>query len=86
VFAAKDRVGSIPDRIRAVRDKDFKYIHNYHPEMPYLPGNRYSLLTHPSLAALLILGERGELNSDQQPFVAKQKEVEELYDLRNDPY
>jgi len=86
VYAAKDRVGSFPDRIRAVRDTRYKYIRNYRPEMPYLPGNRYSLLMHPSLAALLMLGERGELNAAQQPFAAKRKPVEELYDLQNDPW
>lgn len=84
VFAAKDRVDQGADRIRAVRDEHFKYIRNYHPERPYLPANAYSLQTHPSLAALLVLGARGELNAVQQPFVAQRRPAEELYDLRND--
>ncbi|MBD3321960.1 MAG: sulfatase-like hydrolase/transferase, partial [Chitinivibrionales bacterium] len=36
VFAARDRRDEAYDRVRAVRDKRFKYIRNYHPEQPYL--------------------------------------------------
>jgi N-sulfoglucosamine sulfohydrolase len=34
VYAAKDRMDEIPDRQRAIRDRRFKYIRNYHPEEP----------------------------------------------------
>ena len=35
VFAARDRMDETFDRIRAVRDKRFKYIRNFYPELPY---------------------------------------------------
>jgi len=34
IYAAKDRMIEVEDRQRAVRDKRFKYIRNYHPENP----------------------------------------------------
>ena len=35
IFAARDRMDETYDRIRAVRDKQFKYIRNFAPELPY---------------------------------------------------
>ena len=35
VFAARDRMDRVPDRVRAVRDARFKYIRNYMPELAY---------------------------------------------------
>lgn len=32
VFAARDRMDNEYDRVRAVRDENFRYIYNYHPE------------------------------------------------------
>ena len=86
VFAAKDRIGSVPDRVRGLRTKDFKYLRNFRPEIPYLPINRYSLLTHPSLSALLMLHQRGELDPKLTPLVLDKRPEEELYDLLNDPF
>jgi len=86
VFAAKDRIGSVSDRVRGLRTKEFKYLRNFKPEIPYLPINRYSLLTHPSLSALIMVHQRGDLDPMLTPLVLDRRPEEELYDLRNDPY
>ena len=36
VYASRDRHDTAYDMVRAVRDKRFKYMCNYHPELPYL--------------------------------------------------
>src|SRR6185503_10117384 len=42
VFAARDRMDETFDRIRAVRDKQFEYIRNSHPELPYSQSIPYN--------------------------------------------
>jgi uncharacterized sulfatase len=86
VFAAKDRLGTVSDRVRCVRTTRYKYVRNFFPEKPYLPANRYSLMMHPSLAALLVLAEQGKLTRNQAPFAANSRPAEELYDLKADPH
>ena len=35
VFAGRDRMDQVPDRVRAVRDQRYKYVRNYRSELPY---------------------------------------------------
>ena len=35
MFAARDRMDETYDRIRTVRDERYRYVRNYHPELPY---------------------------------------------------
>jgi arylsulfatase A-like enzyme len=86
VFAARDKMDNTHDAMRAIRSKDFKYIHNLMPERPYAQFNDYKERQYPTLAILNAMHLRGELNSAQDAFMAARKPVEELYDLRNDPY
>ncbi|MEM1443592.1 MAG: sulfatase [Verrucomicrobiota bacterium] len=82
VFAARDRCGDAPDRIRAVRTKDFKYLRNYHPEIPYMQHSGYKRAGYPVDTVMRVLHARGEWTS---PFMAETRPEEELYDLRSDP-
>ncbi len=82
-FAARDRCGDAPDRIRSVRTRDFKYIRNFHPEIPYLQHSGYKKLAYPVLALMKVMHEQGRWNS---PFMADTRPAEELYDLHADPY
>ena len=41
VVAARDRGDETFHRMRAVRTKNFKYIRNYYPEIPYSQTNQY---------------------------------------------
>lgn len=85
VFAAEDRNDEAPDRIRAVRDRRFKYIRNYQPETPY--GQpivfRDALGT---MKEIVRLYDAGLLVPPADWFYRATKPVEELYDMVDDPY
>lgn len=85
IFAARDRMDETYDRIRAVRDARFKYIRNFHPELPYAQRIDYMELM-PTMRAWRELRARGSLNGPQKLFFAKTKPPEELYDLDADPH
>lgn len=86
IFAVKDRIGAVSDRVRCVRTVKYKYLRNFFPDQPYLPIARYSLMEDLSVPAMLVLAERGKLNRNQKPFLAKTRPKEELYDLKTDPH
>ena len=85
IHAAADRFDEVTDAIRAVRDKQFKYIRNYKPDQGYyLPlGYREQI---PTMKELLRLRDEGKLNEAQKQWFRKSKPVEELFDCENDPY
>ena len=85
VFAARDRCDETVDRIRAVRDKRYKYIRNYYPDRPYMQLNRYKEVSYPIWRQLLRLEKQGKLSADQNPFLARSRPEEELYDTEADP-
>jgi len=86
IFAARDKMDSTYDAMRAIRSKEFKLIHNLMPERPYCQYNRYKENMYPVLALLNVMNLKGELNKNQQAFMANHKPEFELYDLINDPY
>lgn len=85
VFAARDRCDETVDRIRAVRDKRYKYIRNYYPDRPYMQLNRYKETSYPIWRQLLRLRKAGELDAADYPFLAQTRPPEELYDTLEDP-
>jgi N-sulfoglucosamine sulfohydrolase len=85
IFAARDRMDETFDRIRAVRSKDYKYIRNFHPELPYAQRITYAE-EMPSLQAWRRAHEAGKLSGPQRVFFAPAKPREELYDIRTDPH
>ncbi len=86
VFAARDRCGEAFDRMRSVRNKRYKYIRNYFPEVPYNQWSSYKHLEYPGLISMEKLYQEGKLNSDQAKYFSESKPVEELYDLEKDPH
>jgi N-sulfoglucosamine sulfohydrolase len=84
IFAARDRVDGHYDTRRAVRDKQFKYIRNYHPEIGCYQDVKFrkSLGT---MQALLELKDKNELNQDQLYWFRNKKAEEELYNIIKDP-
>lgn len=84
VYAARDRMDERYDRVRMVRDKQFRYLYNYMPEKPYYQDISYRLQI-PMMKELLQLKEEGKLDSTQMSWFGT-KPVEELYDVENDPY
>lgn len=85
IFAARDRMDAAVDRVRAVRDKRFKYIKNYHPEKPFMQQIDYRLQMD-MMKELIRLHEAGELNEEQELWFRETKPEEELYDTENDPH
>ncbi|TDK46154.1 sulfatase family protein [Algoriphagus formosus] len=85
IYAARDRMDSEYDRVRAVSDGRFKYIRNYMPEKPNYQNIQYRL-QNPLMGHLLDLNEKGLLNENQARWFAQSKPEEELYDTQNDPW
>ncbi len=84
IFAARDRMGPCPDLTRAVRDKRFKYIRNYHPHLPAFQYDSYCM-DIPCWANLWQLHREGRLNPVQNR-IFQPKPPEELYDTQKDPH
>jgi hypothetical protein len=85
IFAARDRFDESYDMVRAVRDQHFKYIRNYHPELPYLLWIPFRN-RHPIMQEMWRMHMAGELNEVQSLMFQTNRPVEELYDTRTDPY
>jgi arylsulfatase A-like enzyme len=83
IYAARDRMDSEYDRVRAVRDMRFKYIRNFRPELPLYQNIEYRL-NMDMMRQLLRLRDEGKLDSVQMKWFVSHKPKEELYDTRND--
>jgi len=85
VYATRDRYDESYDMVRAVRDKRFKYIRNYRPDLPYLLWIPYRN-RHPILQEMWRLYLEGKLEGPQLLMFRSRRPVEELYDTQSDPY
>lgn len=85
VFSCRDRMDEVPDRIRSVRGERFRYVRNFHPELPYMQWLNY-LDEMPIQKDWRRLAFEGKLNPTQMLFWSRTKPKEELYDLDADPY
>ncbi|MFW5845271.1 MAG: sulfatase [Planctomycetota bacterium] len=84
VFASRDRYDESYDMIRAARDRRFKYIRHYHPELPYLQWIPFRN-KHPILQEMWRLHLRDELSGAQR-LMFEPRPAEELYDTEVDPW
>ncbi len=85
IYAARDRMDETLDIIRAVRDKRWKYIRNYRPDLPYSQPIAY-MDEMPTTKEWRRLAGEGRLAGPQALFFAATKPVEELYDTESDPH
>jgi len=85
VYGCRDRMDERVDMIRAVRDKQFKYIRNYMWWQPYAQNINY-MNEMPTMQEWRRLSAEGQLNAAQSLFMAPQKPPEELYDCNADPH
>lgn len=85
VFAARDRMDETFDRIRAVRDKRYKYIRNFFPQLPYAQRIAYNE-ENPTMQVWRRLNTEGKLSGPAKLFFAPTKPKEELYDTQSDPF
>ncbi|MEM7127438.1 MAG: sulfatase-like hydrolase/transferase [Chloroflexota bacterium] len=84
IYAYRDRHDEAYDMVRAVRDKRFKYMRNYHTDQPYLPYIPYHN-THPIVQEMWRLHLAGEL-TETQSIMFQDRPAEELYDTQVDPF
>jgi N-sulfoglucosamine sulfohydrolase len=85
IFASRDLCDITRDKMRCVRDEEFKYIRNYNPEKGY-EVSRYTKKVHPEWTEAKELYEADKLSREQGLMFAKSKPREELYDIKSDPY
>jgi arylsulfatase A-like enzyme len=84
IYAARDRMDTEYDRVRAVSDGRYKYLKNYMPEKPYYQDIEYRL-GQKSMKEILRLRDEGKLNEQQMYWFRKSKPNEELFDTKTDP-
>jgi N-sulfoglucosamine sulfohydrolase len=85
VYGHRDRMDERYDLIRMLRDKRFKYLRNFRPDLPYAQHINY-MDEMPTMQEWRRLAAEGKLNDQQKLFFAPYKPVEELYDTENDPH
>ncbi len=85
VYASRDRYDTAYDRIRAVRDKRYKYIRNDCPLADRLLWIPYRY-RHPIVQELCRLHAAGQLDEVQELFFQQPRPAEELYDTDADPH
>lgn len=85
IFAARDRMDTSIDRMRAVRTKQFKYIRNYLPGVPWMQHNEYKEQNYPTWNLVKNWAKDGRLTKEQALFAAAEKPIEELFDVQADP-
>lgn len=85
IYGARDRMDAQYDRVRAVRDKHFKYLKNYYPEKPFVQEINYRKQM-PMMNVLYEYDSLGKFNELQALWWRDNKPGEELYDTREDPY
>ena len=85
IYGARDRMDERYDIIRAVRGPRYRYVRNFEPLKPY-----YQYMNTPEKGATMkeirIAEESDQLTKAGSLFSAKEKPVEELYDLHRDPH
>ncbi|MGF1585976.1 MAG: sulfatase-like hydrolase/transferase [Bacteroidales bacterium] len=84
-FGARDRADDMFEMSRSVTDGRYFYIRHYMPHLAYIqPGYIFSDVKD-SFRELRHLHKKGDLNEEQAK-LWRPKPVEELYDLKTDPY
>ncbi len=85
LFGGKDRQAEADDTIRTVRDHRLQYIRNFQSWLPY--GQHISYLwQHAGMRDWERLAREGLLEGPAARFFAAVKPVEELYDVKTDPW
>ncbi|MFO1063373.1 MAG: sulfatase [Pirellulales bacterium] len=69
---------------RCVRGPQFKYIRNWHPEVPLTPPA--DAVRSPTFQAMRKLRDEGQLNAAQRRLFDAPQASEQLYDLQADPF
>lgn len=84
VFAGRDRMDANFDYVRIARSKNYHYIRNGFPELPYA-SHQWYMEYEPTFQAMRNLHAHGQLQGDAALFMAEQKPPEEFFDVADDP-
>jgi uncharacterized sulfatase len=85
IYGVRDRMDERYDRIRCVRDKQFHYIRNLEPQLPYAQPIAY-MDQMPTMKEWRRLAAEGKLQGPQKHFFTDKRPEEELYDVAADPH
>ncbi len=89
IFAAKDRLDGVVDRVRSVQVGNMKLIRNFDPGTPYMLGDvkesAYKFRQYPVHTLMKVMNGRGLLTPGQANFLTESRPEFELYDLSTDP-
>lgn len=85
VFLFRGRMDERYDTVRAIRDRQYRYVRNYSPHRPWGQHYSYPFQVMPSMGSWFEAFEAGECNEVQARYW-QPKPSEELYDTAADPY
>jgi N-sulfoglucosamine sulfohydrolase len=87
IHGYRDRMDERYDMVRMVRDRKYKYIRNYMPQLPYFHHQHVSYMYQmPTMQVWQRLADEGKLTGPTATFMAQSKPMEELYDTEADPW
>lgn len=84
-YGTRDLWDEIEEQIRSVTTTKWKYIRNDKPELPWDAHQAYLEFYRPAVHVMRTLKRLGKLNENELLFFQKEKPIEELFDLENDP-
>ncbi|HEY2412954.1 MAG TPA: sulfatase [Pirellulaceae bacterium] len=85
-FSARDRIDETVQRIRTVRDANYRYIKNFTPGPTFASLNRYKEKCFPIIPLMRQLHSQGQLAGAPAAIIDLRGPSEELYDVATDPY
>lgn len=85
VFLFRGRMDERYDVVRAVRDREFRYVRNYAPHRPWGQHYSYPFQVQPSMRSWFAAFEAGQCNEVQSAYW-KPKPAEEFYRIAGDPH
>lgn len=85
VFLFRGRMDERYDTVRALRDRRFRYVRNFHPELPWGQPYAYPFQVQASMRSWHAEFLAGRCNPAQARYW-QAKPVEELYDVDADPF
>ena len=84
IYAGRDRMDTEYDMVRVIRDKDFLFVKNYHPELPNYMNVEYRTQMD-MMKELLKLNEAQQLDGSSAIWFNQSKLKEEFYVVNEDP-
>ncbi len=85
VFLYRGRMDERYDEVRAIRDRQYRYVRNYNPELPQGQQYSYPFQVQPSMRSWYAEYTAGRCNEIQSRYWLP-KPSEELYDVAADPF